>query len=215
MATKKDTVEKIASKINPALDALSRSIDSLRLDERNARLHKKRSIETIKTSLATYGQQKPIVALTNGVVIAGNGTLEAARELGWDRLAVVTFDNEDEARARAFAIMDNRSAELSEWDFEVLADEIKTLPSDFLDRMGFADFELDPLLRADWKPRDIDDNYESPDPSALGSRAETIFLKFTNPERFRFVRARLDDLKMQFPDDEDADLVFAMVGGKR
>lgn len=162
MATKKSTSEGAsmgAAKINPALDVLARPIDTLNLDERNARKHERRSLDTIKTSLSTYGQQKPIVALTSGVVIAGNGTLEAARELGWDRLAVVTFDNEDEARARAFAIMDNRSAELSEWDFESLAYTMKSLPEDLLGSIGFVDYELDPLLAAEWKkgtPQDED-----------------------------------------------------------
>lgn len=146
MATKKastDTAALVAAKINPALSVLARPVDSLKLDERNARKHERRSIDAIKTSLATYGQQKPIVALTSGVVIAGNGTLEAARELGWDRLAVVTFDTEDEARARAFAIMDNRSAELSSWDFEVLASELSTIGD--ID-VGFSSKELARLL---------------------------------------------------------------------
>ena len=91
---------KVESKINPALEPLTRLTSTLKLDERNARKHERRSVDTIKASLSTYGQQKPIVALTDGTVIAGNGTLEAARELGWERIAVVTFDTEDEARAR-------------------------------------------------------------------------------------------------------------------
>jgi len=146
MTRKKGSTESTTpgvAKINPALEVLARPVDSLKLDERNARKHERRSVDAIRTSLSTYGQQKPIVALTSGVVIAGNGTLEAARELGWDRLAVVTFDNEDEARARAFAIMDNRSAELSSWDFEVLASELSTIGD--ID-VGFSSKELARLL---------------------------------------------------------------------
>jgi hypothetical protein len=138
---------KASSKINPALEPLARPTASLRLDERNARKHERRSIDTIKTSLSTYGQQKPIVALTSGTVIAGNGTLEAARELGWDRLAVVTFDNEDEARARAFAIMDNRSAELSTWDDDLLRDTIRSLDDSMRDVIGFSSKDIDKMMK--------------------------------------------------------------------
>lgn len=149
MATKKaSTVEATdgTAKINPALEVLARPVDSLRLDERNARKHERRSIDAIKTSLATYGQQKPIVALTSGVVIAGNGTLEAARELGWDRLAVVTFDTEDAARARAFAIMDNRTADLSTWDRDILAELLAEVPVGDAPLVGFTSDELQTLI---------------------------------------------------------------------
>lgn len=142
-----ETPAKAASKINPALEPLARPTASLRLDDRNARKHERRSIDTIKTSLATYGQQKPIVALTSGTVIAGNGTLEAARELGWEKIAVVTFDTEDEARARAFAVMDNRSAELSDWNNEQLLTTLQTFDEQFLNATGFdADF-VDRMLK--------------------------------------------------------------------
>ncbi len=137
---------KASSKINPALEPLARPTASLRLDERNARKHERRSIDTIKTSLSTYGQQKPIVALTSGTVIAGNGTLEAARELGWERIAVVTFDTEDEARARAFAIMDNRTSDLSSWDRDVLAELLEGIPSTMVDAVGFSSQEIETLL---------------------------------------------------------------------
>jgi ParB-like chromosome segregation protein Spo0J len=149
MATKKgstDNAATMAAKINPALDALARPIATLKLDERNARKHERRSLDTIKTSLSTYGQQKPIVALTSGVVIAGNGTLEAARELGWDRLAVVTFDNEDEARARAFAIMDNRSAELSSWNQDQLIESLQSFDESLLKSVGFTDEALKTMI---------------------------------------------------------------------
>lgn len=134
---------KVESKINPALEPLTRLTSTLKLDERNARKHERRSVDTIKASLSTYGQQKPIVALTDGTVIAGNGTLEAARELGWERIAVVTFDTEDEARARAFAIMDNRSAELSSWDFDSLFSSLRTV-GDYA--TGFSSEEIDGLI---------------------------------------------------------------------
>ena len=67
-------------------------IDKLTPDPANVRKHDARNLEAIMNSLATFGQRKPIVVAkgTEGqlVVMAGNGTLEAARSLGWDKLTV-------------------------------------------------------------------------------------------------------------------------------
>ena len=65
------------------------AIDTLTLDPANARKHDEKNLSAIKGSLARFGQQKPIVVDHNGVVIAGNGTLEAAMALGWGSINVV------------------------------------------------------------------------------------------------------------------------------
>lgn len=147
----------ITAKINPDLMTLAKPVESLRTDDKNARRHAKRDLDVLAKSLDTYGQQKPIVVLADGKVIAGNGTLEAARSLGWTHIACVTFDNEDAARAAAFAIMDNKSAELSEWDFQALSEQMKALPDDLLSSIGFADFEIQPMLQATWTPPAIEE----------------------------------------------------------
>lgn len=117
---------------------LARPIIQLRPDPKNARKHPPSSLEAIRKSLRLYGQVKPVVALSSGTVIAGNGTLAAALAEGWDMLAVVSF--EDESKARAFAIADNRTAELSEWDDPALAEALNALQQqgvDFSD-VGFS-----------------------------------------------------------------------------
>ncbi len=113
------------------------------LDPANARKHGDRNIETIKGSLARFGQQKPIVLGKNDVVIAGNGTVTAARDLGWDMINAVRTELEG-TEATAFALADNRTAELAEWDNEVLTATLKALDAlDFdLKSIGFDDFDL-------------------------------------------------------------------------
>lgn len=109
------------------------------------RAHGEKDLNVVKNSLAEYGQQKPIVILTDGKVIAGNGTLEAARRLGWSHIACVAFDSADEAKARAYAIVDNRSSDLSGWNFDVLSSELASLSTMNLE-LGFSKGELDKLL---------------------------------------------------------------------
>ena len=99
------------------------AIDSLKLDPKNARKHSKKNLDAIANSLKQFGQRKPIV-VHNGVVIAGNGTLEAARSLGWSQIAIVrTPEDWDADTAKAFALADNRSAELAEWNDQVVLEQ--------------------------------------------------------------------------------------------
>jgi DNA modification methylase len=110
------------------MEVTRRLIVDLLLDPENARKHSQKNLDAIKASLTRFGQRKPIVINSKGVVLAGNGTVEAARHLGWDHIdvAVVPIDW-DEATARAYALADNRTAELAEWDESVLAKQLLEL----------------------------------------------------------------------------------------
>lgn len=103
-------------------------IADLKFDDRNARKHSPRNIEAIKESLKAFGQRKPLVVSADGTVIAGNGTLEAAKALGWKQVSVSRVpENWTAEQVRAYALADNRSAELAEWDTSVLANELVEL----------------------------------------------------------------------------------------
>ncbi len=115
------------TQINPTLAKLAVPISQLKEDSTNVRKHSDRNIAAITASLQEFGQQKPVVALTDGTVIAGNGTLRAAILLGWEQIAVTYFDSADALRAKAYAVADNRTAELAEWDAPALHETLKEL----------------------------------------------------------------------------------------
>ncbi len=98
-------------------------------DPANARRHPEPNLAALKGSLRVYGQRKPVVVnRRTGAIEAGNGTLQAALELGWSHLAAVYVDD-DPMTAAGFSIADNRTAELAEWDrqaLDKLLSEIKT-----------------------------------------------------------------------------------------
>lgn len=136
-----------------ALDANLVLVDALIEDPKNARGHDDKSVSAIAASLNRFGQVRPIV-VRNGVVLAGNGTLQAARLLGWSQIAVLNADHLNDAEAKAFAIADNRTAELSHWNFDVLASTIKDLEhnsDDILHSLGWSDRDLAVLLKDDAK----------------------------------------------------------------
>ena len=116
--------------------------DSLSFDPANTRKHGKKNLDAIKASLRRFGQQRPIVVDSRGIVLAGNGTLAAALELGWTEIAVVKSDLGG-VDATAFGIADNRTAELAEWD-ENLGDILASLKAeDFpLAEIGFDEEDL-------------------------------------------------------------------------
>jgi ParB-like chromosome segregation protein Spo0J len=116
----------------------SRPITDLHLDPANARRHSQRNLDAIMSSLARFGQQKPIVIDANHVVRAGNGTFAAAKALGWTHVDTVRTDLIG-VEATAFAIADNRTAELAEWDPDVLG---AALADPELGDLGFNDDEI-------------------------------------------------------------------------
>ncbi|MCH9834828.1 ParB/Srx family N-terminal domain-containing protein [bacterium] len=124
-----------------------RPLTQLTTDPDNARARGPRAIEAIARSLEAFGQQKPIVVTPDGVVIAGNGTLEAAKQLGWDTVTChVTALNP--AEARAYSIADNRTAELAYWnDAQLLGALQAAQESDLLDATAFDNGELERLTK--------------------------------------------------------------------
>lgn len=123
------------------------AIDSISLDPANVRRHPDRNIQTIVASLKRFGQQKPIVVTKEGIVIAGNGTLQAARHLGWKQIEIVRTGLTG-SDATAYAIADNRTAELAEWDDDALAQTLAALQiedKELLFASGFIEQELNGL----------------------------------------------------------------------
>lgn len=135
-------------------------LDSLVPDPANARKHPERSLEAIQGSLARFGQQKPVVVDANGVVIAGNGLLEAAKRLGWKSIAAVRTKLAGVERA-AYAIADNRVAEFSQWDEEALRETLATLSPDAAAAAGYSPDELGAILRG---AADLEDDEGAPEP---------------------------------------------------
>lgn len=123
-------------------------ISDLACDPANVRAHDSKNLDAINGSLQRFGQQKPIVVDGKGIVIAGNGTLTAARALGWDAINIVRTELAG-SEATAYAIADNRTAELAEWDDEALAKQLSALQIEdeaLVEAAGFTDAELTALV---------------------------------------------------------------------
>ena len=109
----------------------------LKLDPNNARSHEK-GIPELTRSLEAFGQVKPLVVWGDNVVIAGNGTLTAARQMGKTKLWIVRVPEDwDYNKARAFALADNATGDLSTWSLPQLDSTRWELDAEGWDVPGF------------------------------------------------------------------------------
>jgi len=157
--------------IAEGLRSLAVPVTSLVPDAANARKHNEKNIEAIKASLSRFGQRAPIVVQRKGMVVrAGNGRLEAAKAIGWTHIAAVIVD-EESADAVAFAIADNRTAELAEWDNETLANLLNTMGEEDLKYTGFDDADLRALL-SDLTPDVVEDTTPEAKPNPISKTGD-------------------------------------------
>ena len=107
-------------------------LDAVTQHPANARRH---ADALLRYSLAVNGQYRPVVVQrSTGYVLAGNGIHAAARELGWEELAAVFVDVDDDRAKRILAI-DNRSSDLGSYDEAALVALLQELPD--LDGTGY------------------------------------------------------------------------------
>lgn len=135
----------MSNNIHESLLPLAVDISTLTPLEGNPR---KGNVDAIISSYKEFGQIKPIVVRPNddgtSTVIAGNHQLEAAKRLGWDKIAAVEY-NVDNSRAIAFAIADNRTMELGHTDEQLLNEfilEVNDVYPELLDGLGWDEFEM-------------------------------------------------------------------------
>jgi DNA modification methylase len=140
-------------------------LDQLRPLEGNPR---RGDVAAVARSLRRFGQRKPVVARADGTVIAGNHMLAAARELGWAELAVTRVDDDD-ATAKAFALADNRTAELGSFDLgdlAAMAADVQAADPALLAAASYSEEDLNALLAGVEVPAKLTDPDAVPEPPA-------------------------------------------------
>jgi ParB-like chromosome segregation protein Spo0J len=139
------------------MNILHLPITSLHNDPANARRHPQRNLDALMASLMRFGQQKPLVIDSNNIVRAGNGTLAAAKALGWKEIDCVRSDLPI-TELSAYAVADNRTAELAEWDPDALGAALQGLDAAALKSLAFEDpAELSKLLDLPAESPEADD----------------------------------------------------------
>jgi ParB-like chromosome segregation protein Spo0J len=126
-------------------------IQILRPNPNNARLHPKAQINKLARAIGELGFLVPVLIDDCNMIIAGHGRIEAAKALGLSELPCIRTSHLSEAQKRAFTIFDNRLAEDSGWDFQLLAKEFEFLQAEGIDleMTGFEIPEFDVIFAAE------------------------------------------------------------------
>lgn len=115
---------------------------------KNTRKHEDYDVSQIAKSIEEYGFNDPVgIWGKDNIIVEGHGRLLAAKSLGMDKVPCIRLDDLTDEQRRAYAIMHNKTAELSAWDFDLLAEEIPEL--------DFSGFDIDWGLPADVDEKEI------------------------------------------------------------
>lgn len=124
------------------------NLSELKLDKKNARTHSKRNLDMISKSLQDVGAARSIVIDENDNILAGGGTVTAALSVNIGKLRIVDADGSEiiavrrsglsDEQKKKLSLYDNRTAELAEWNNEVLESLGKELDLSFV----FSDRDL-------------------------------------------------------------------------
>lgn len=109
-------------------------VKDLKLNEKNPRKNDE-AVPTVMKSIQELGFRNPLIIDSTGKVWCGNTRLKASRKLGLEEVPCIVVDDLTEKEIRKLALLDNKSSEISEWDYDLLSEELAEL--------DFGDFELD------------------------------------------------------------------------
>jgi len=105
-------------------------------------------VDKVAESIKKFGWRQAVVVDSDGVIICGHTRWLAARKLALAKVPVHQADNLTPAEVKAYRLMDNRSHQETDWDFDLLGQElleIRGLDMD-LSLTGFDAYEIDTLL---------------------------------------------------------------------
>jgi len=122
-----------------------RDINSIKPYAKNPRRNDL-AVAAVARSIESFGFQQPIVVDSQGVVIVGHTRLKAAHSLNLTQVPVIVAEL-TEAQARAYRVADNKLNDISEWDDEVLFEELSRIVADGNENLsGFTAQEVDELM---------------------------------------------------------------------
>lgn len=104
--------------------------------EKNPRKNEK-AIDKVAASIREFGFKVPIIIDKDGVVAAGHTRLLAAEQLGLEEVPCIIADDLTDEQIKAFRLADNKTAEFSEWDFNLIDEELADIADIDMSQFGF------------------------------------------------------------------------------
>lgn len=120
---------------------IEKSINDLTPYENNPRKNDK-SVDYVANSIQQFGFKVPIVIDSSGVIVAGHTRYKAAVKLKMETVPCIVADDLTEEQIKAFRLADNKVGESSQWDMDLLADELDGILDLDMSDFGFIDTDM-------------------------------------------------------------------------
>ena len=111
-----------------------KKIEELKLNPKNPR-HNDGAVDVVAKSIEKYGFKNPLIIDSNNIVWCGNTRLKASHKLGLKEVPCIIADDLTQEQIRELALIDNKSSEIADWDYDLLSSELSAL--------DLSDFDLD------------------------------------------------------------------------
>lgn len=135
----------------PAAKVESRPLKDLVPYARNAREHSADQIAMLVASIEEFGWTIPVLVDEEGRLIAGHGRIMAAKQLGIKKVPCMIAEGWTDAQKRAYTLADNKIALQSDWNVELLKEELDSLEGKFdFGTLGFDEFDIEELSGDPW-----------------------------------------------------------------
>ena len=172
------------------MTVIERDLSTIRPYENNPRLNAA-AVEYVANSISTFGWKQPIVIDRDGVIVAGHTRYKAAQKLGLKTAPCIVADDLSPDQVKAYRLADNKVAEMAEWDFSALEQELAGIDLD-MSAFGFEELEDEPEIHDD-------EDFEPAPPEIPTAKRGDVF--------------QLGDHRLMCGDSTSAEDVQVLVGG--
>lgn len=111
------------------MEIIYKTVEEIRPYENNPR-NNNEAVAKVAASITDYGFRVPIIIDSNNIIVAGHTRYKAALKIGCESVPCIVIDDLTPEQIRAYRLIDNKTAEYSSWDFEMLEKELKSLDID-------------------------------------------------------------------------------------
>ncbi len=150
------------------LNIVYKKISELKEYDKNPRKNDK-AVEAVANSIQSFGFKVPIIIEPDGTIVAGHTRVKASKKLGINEVPCIIASDLSPDQLKAFRIADNKTAELADWDLDLLVEELKGIEMD-MEQFGFDDLEK--LLDRDV----LEDEFEEELPEVAYSKKGDVFV---------------------------------------
>lgn len=96
------------------------------------------AVDTVASSIKNFGFKVPIIIDAKNEIVAGHTRLKAAKKLGMKEVPAIVADDLTDEQIKAYRLVDNKTGEFADWDFDVLTAELDGITMDMED-FGFGE----------------------------------------------------------------------------